>query len=210
MNAFLLGATHKAYKLVKSVWYFNICIHRIRKLQPHLQDGSQHAGSDALPLPPRQAAANWLKSTFKEADALLTFRLLAHQHTLTWNRIYKNQKIPRELKVSSSHFVSSNQCLSLTPPQNNILLWCIINDGHSAGTYCVHSFPPSSSWHLFVCQRVQQVPIECRRPDNDPASWQIHPRGEGGGGSQDPDHALAKCSLQHIALIKGQPYRGKE
>lgn len=52
-------------------------------LQLHLQNGSQHAGSDALPLPSRQAAADWLKSTFKKADALLTFRLLANKHTLT-------------------------------------------------------------------------------------------------------------------------------
>lgn len=101
MNAFSLNrwVPHRPYKLgllikeVKCVRYFKMCIHTIKQLlckmknvsglQLYLQDGSEHAGSDAVSLPSHQAAADWLKSTLKEADAFLTFRLLTHQHTLT-------------------------------------------------------------------------------------------------------------------------------
>ena len=50
----------------------------------YLQDGSEHACGDTIPL--HQAAADWSKRTLDEGYALLTLRLLAHEHTLSCPR----------------------------------------------------------------------------------------------------------------------------
>ena len=54
---------------------------------------------------------------------------------------------------------------------------------------------------------VQQVSVESRGSNDDPARWEINSWGEGRGGGQDPDHALSKSSLQHVAFIECQPCR---
>ena len=73
----------------------------------------------------------------------------------------------------------------------------------------VNPFSPSSSSHLFVCERVQQVSIEGGGSNDDPASRQINPWRQRGGSSQDSDHALTKGPFQHISLIKRQTLRDK-
>lgn len=74
-------------------------------------------------------------------------------------------------------------------------------------TFSVHSLPPCSSSHLFVCEWVQQASIECRRSNNDPPGWKVNPWRQSGGGRKDSDQALAKSSFQHVTLVKGQTCR---
>lgn len=50
----------------------------------YLQDGPEHAGSDALSLPLHQTAADRLERALDETRPLCTFSLFADQHTLTW------------------------------------------------------------------------------------------------------------------------------
>lgn len=76
-------------------------------------------------------------------------------------------------------------------------------------TCSVNPFSPSSSSHLFVCERVQQVSIEGGGSNDDPASRQINPWRQCGGSCQDSDHALAKGSFQHISLVERQTLRDK-
>lgn len=71
----------------------------------------------------------------------------------------------------------------------------------------VHSFPPCSSGHLFVCKRVQQVSVEGRGSNDDPAGREIDPWRESGGGSQDPDRALTKRPFQNVTFVKCQTCR---
>lgn len=82
-----------------------------------------------------------------------------------------------------------------------------VRPSSSLRTYGVHAFSPRPPCHLFVRERVQQVSIEGRAADDDPASREIDPRGEGGGRGQDFNGALTKGSLQHVAFIKRQTCR---
>ena len=73
-------------------------------------------------------------------------------------------------------------------------------------TFCVNALPASSANHLLVGQRVNDLPVEHYRPDDDPPSREVHPRGESGGGLQDLDESLSESPLNDIPLVKCQTY----
>lgn len=93
------------------------------RYQPYLQDGSQHAGSDAFSLPSNQAAADWLKSTLEETDTFLTLSLLTHQHTLTWNGMNKMQWDQRRDLFLNSLFQLI--CARLLPKKDDHVLFSL-------------------------------------------------------------------------------------
>ena len=72
-------------------------------------------------------------------------------------------------------------------------------------TLAIDSFPPSSTRHLSVHQRVQNLPVEHDTSDDHPPSRQVHPRGQSGSGHQDPEGTLTESALYNVSLVKAEP-----